>query len=89
MKTGLLLKYEVVYMNFYRGKLTWFNELDEKTTSEQIITFGVTYIDAMERIVKYYGEDSIEKVELEFFYDSDVLPINENLYNDLNTLNLY
>lgn len=76
-------------MNFYKGKVHWYNELDERITPEQMITFGASYTDAMERIVKYYGEDNIEKVELEFFYDSDVLPINENLYNDLNTLQLY
>lgn len=76
-------------MNFYMAEIDWYNELEEKTQKEKCLTFGSSYADATERLVKYYGENNLEKVTLEFLYDSEVLPLSETAFDTVKILELY
>lgn len=70
-------------MNFYKAKVVYY---DDEENTEYCVTSAATYTDAMERIAKYYGDNSIEEIQLSWLYDNDVLPVSENM---LSSLELY
>lgn len=76
-------------MNFYMAEIAWYCEIDEEVRKEKCLTFGFSYADALERISKYYGEESIEKIDIEFLYESEVFPLSEESYTTIKSLNLY
>lgn len=69
-------------MNFYKAKVVYYEDEDRV---EYCVTSADSYVEAMEKIVKYYGDD-IEEIQLSWLYDACVLPVSENI---LNSLDLY
>ena len=66
----------VVEFTFYDGK-----EIQHKT--EQGITFGENYQEAIARVIKYYHEDDVTSVCLTMWNDRECMPISEKVLDNL------
>lgn len=58
-----------------------YNELEETEKKEFGLVMGETLSSVLTRIEEYYGTDNINSITIEWLYDSDVLPLTEELYN--------
>ena len=66
----------VVEFTSYDGKEIQYN-------TEQGITFGTNYQEAITRVIKYYGEDNITSVYLTMWSDRECMPISEKVLDNL------
>lgn len=48
----------------YKAKVTFFEELEDKTKTHRLFVSGENYQDALEQITNYYSEDTIESFSL-------------------------
>lgn len=62
-------------MNFYNGKVIYYNETEGKTTEEPFLTCGENFSDALNRVIKFYGEEWIEGIDISYYTDNELLPI--------------
>lgn len=56
-------------MYFYKYQVYFYDEDSNLSRIAKGITAEVTYVDAMKKIARYYGENAIEKVSLELAVD--------------------
>lgn len=54
---------------FYAYKLTWFNEGSMKEEESEGLVYAANYLDALSGIVRDFGDDVIENVQLECISD--------------------
>lgn len=60
-------------ITFYRYKVEFYDEIDEKIAHEKGITAGENWKSAFENIIKYYGESYVQNVWIDALNDSAVL----------------
>jgi len=59
----------------YWALIRYWDEIDNKTVDEEFLVHGNTYGDATEKIVKYCGENAVERVTLELVAeDISIIP---------------
>lgn len=56
-------------MYFYKYQVYFYDEDSNLSRIAKGITAEVTYVDAMKKIARYYGENAIEKISLELAVD--------------------
>lgn len=56
-------------MYFYKYQVYFYDEDSNLSRIAKGITAEVTYVDAMKKIARYYGENAIEQVSLELAVD--------------------
>lgn len=70
---------------FYKYTVSHHSECDGsyKLTTEIGLTFGKTFNEVCNKLIDYFGEETIEKIEIEIISDCDVLEESElmNFFN--------
>ena len=65
---------------FYKYTVTYYEEVDEKDfelkTASGVVA-AKTFNSACDKLTDYYGEESIEKMNIEFIEDMDVIEWDE------------
>lgn len=70
-------------MNFFRYKIVYYNEIEDKSITVYGITFGENYTEAMKNIEESYG-DTLESVDcLEMITDISTYEITPEMFSDL------
>lgn len=56
----------MVGLFYFRFKVVYYEEMYNEKISVEGIVAGTDFIDTNKRLVKYYGEDNIYKIEVEY-----------------------
>ena len=62
---------------FYTFKATYYNDIDNKEEKLKGFTIGESYHDAMEQLIKFYGELELMSVTLAPFTSSNLIEFRE------------
>lgn len=65
---------------FYKYTVTYYEEIDEKNYELKTVSGVIaakTFNGACDKLTDYYGEDSIEKMSMEFIEDMDIIEWDE------------
>ena len=65
-------------MYFYRFKVSYYNQLEEKKATDMGFVFGEGYAEAAGKLERWYGEDLIA-IELLYETDNDIVLLDENI----------
>lgn len=74
MKASKTTLYPYVY------KIDWWDDYDEKEKKEMGLIFAHTYYEAMDIIGRWYGEEFINKLEIEVIEDGPIPIQSEAAY---------
>lgn len=64
-------------MNYYNYKVRWYSEADEEIKDCHGIVAATNLTEAADKLSQYYEEESLEKIEIEFITDAEVLELEQ------------
>ena len=59
----------------FEYRVNWYNDMDDKEEYARGLVYGPSYKDAMEKIMKDYGEDSLIDVYLQALEDTNTIEL--------------
>ena len=71
-------------MNSYIYEVNWYSEIDESKKQSKGIVVGNSYEDAINNLSRFYGEDEISCIKIEYVSDNIVIEVPE--YVNLNDI---
>ena len=60
----------------FEYRVNWYNDVCDNEEYARGLVYGPSYKDAMEKIMKDYGEDSLIDVYLQALEDTDTIELN-------------
>lgn len=64
-------------MNSYIYEVNWYSEIDESKKQNKGIVVGDSYGDAVNTLSRFYGEDEISHIKIEYVSDNIVIEVPE------------
>ena len=59
----------------FEYRVNWYNDYEDKEEYDRGLVYGPSYVDAIEKVIKDYGEDAIIDIYLQALEDTDTIEL--------------
>ena len=66
----------------YIVKVKVYNEFDMKSIKYNLFVPGDSYVDVINKLIKYYGEDELEEVTMELWAPDSFLEFEDSIHDN-------